>query len=61
MDDDEEENGLFNIDIAEAPSEEATQKAARRTGQTEEAFQAVRQDYRPKIENGNVRFNIGPC
>ncbi|KAF7549595.1 hypothetical protein G7046_g8291 [Stylonectria norvegica] len=51
---DDEEGGLFNIYISDASSDEGSKKEARRTGQTEEAFQAVKRDYRPKVENGEA-------
>lgn len=53
--DSSDENGLFNIDISDVSSDEATQKAARRTGQTEDAFQAIRWEYKPRVEDGDVR------
>lgn len=46
-------DGLLNIEISD---DEQEAKKARRTGQTEEDFQAIRATYRPKIENGNVSF-----
>lgn len=51
---DEEENGLFNINLSDEEQETAAEKKAKRTGQTEEEFQAVRKDYVAKIQNGDV-------
>ncbi|KAH7149204.1 hypothetical protein B0J13DRAFT_621092 [Dactylonectria estremocensis] len=56
---DDEENTLFNIQVSDASDdEERESKQARRTGQTEEAWAAVRRDYRPKAENGNIYKTI---
>ncbi|POR37241.1 Uncharacterized protein TPAR_02555 [Tolypocladium paradoxum] len=48
MDDD---GGILNIEISD---NEDDQKKADRTGQTEAAFQAVKRDYRAKVENGEA-------
>ncbi|KAH6873924.1 hypothetical protein B0T10DRAFT_567656 [Thelonectria olida] len=57
---DDEENGLFNIQISDDDDDfdERQAKEARRTGQSEEAWRAVQRDYRPKVENGNIEKNI---
>lgn len=49
-------DGLLNIEISD---DEQEAKKAKRTGQTEEDFQAIRATYRPKVENGNVSFLSG--
>lgn len=56
---DDEDGGLLSIDIdiSEDDGETLEKKEARRTGQTEEAFQAVRRDYEIKVENGDVSRN----
>lgn len=51
---DEEDNGLFNINLSDEEQEAAAEKKAKRTGQTEEEFQAVRKTYVAKVENGDV-------
>ena len=56
---DDEDGGLFNIALSDSESEEkaaASAAKASRTGQTEEDFQAIKQTYHAKIENGNVRL-----
>ncbi|KAJ2975200.1 hypothetical protein NQ176_g5646 [Zarea fungicola] len=55
---DEEENGLFNINLSDEEQETAAEKKAKRTGQTEEEFQAVRKDYVAKIQNGDIYKHI---
>ena len=50
---DDEDGGLFAIEISEDESEKP-QKPTRRTEQNEEEFQIVKDSYRTKIENGNV-------
>ncbi|KAI5467227.1 hypothetical protein BGZ63DRAFT_418948 [Mariannaea sp. PMI_226] len=55
---DDEENGLFNIEISDDSSDEREAKLARRTGQSEEAWKAVQRDYRAKVENGDICSNI---
>lgn len=51
---DTEENDLFNIQISDS-EEDKTEKKSKRTGQSEDDFQAVKSTYRAKVENGNVR------
>lgn len=56
------DSGLFNIALSDSESD-SSQKAAAprdRTGQTEDAFQAVRAAYRPKVENGEVSLQPPP-
>ncbi|KAL6857585.1 hypothetical protein ACO1O0_005026 [Amphichorda felina] len=58
---DDEDGGLFNIALSDSESEEkaaASAAKASRTGQTEEDFQAIKQTYHAKIENGNVYKNV---
>lgn len=50
---DQEDNGLFNIQVSDT-EDSAAEKKAKRTGQTEEEFQAVHKTYVCKIENGEV-------
>lgn len=52
---DNEDGGLFNIQVSDA-EDTAAERKARRTGQTEDDFQAVRRTYVAKVENGEVRF-----
>ena len=51
MDDDDDGSGILNIQFSD---DEDDQKRADRTGQTEAAFQAVKQEYRAKVENGEA-------
>ncbi|KAH7011459.1 hypothetical protein EDB80DRAFT_390576 [Ilyonectria destructans] len=62
---DDEENGLFNIQISDASDDEEREaKEARRTGQSEDAWSAIQRDYQAKVENGDihktVKLPIGP-
>lgn len=50
---DADENDLFNIQVSDSEDDKA-EKKSRRTGQTEDEFQAVKNTYRAKVENGNV-------
>lgn len=54
------DSGLFNIALSDSEDETgnpATTTAPRdRTGQSEEAFQAVKSAYRPKLDDGEVRY-----
>jgi hypothetical protein len=52
---DAEDGGLLNIELSDDEVDHDA-KASRRTGQSEEQFQAVKQSYHPKVENGNVSF-----
>ncbi|PNY29940.1 Uncharacterized protein TCAP_00149 [Tolypocladium capitatum] len=49
--DDDDDDGILNIEISD---NEDDQKRADRTGQTEAAFQAVKRNYRVKVENGEA-------
>lgn len=51
---DGEENHLFNIQVSDS-EEDTIEKKTKRTGQSEDEFQAVKSTYRAKVENGNVR------
>ena len=51
---DDDENGILNIELSDEEVDVAKKKADR-TGQTEDEFQEVKQDYRARIENGEVR------
>lgn len=50
---DADENDLFNIQVSDS-EDDKVEKKSRRTGQTEDEFQAVKNTYRAKVENGNV-------
>ncbi|KAL7926082.1 hypothetical protein ACQKWADRAFT_281721 [Trichoderma austrokoningii] len=54
---DADENDLFNIQVSDSEDERA-EKKSRRTGQTEAEFQAVKNTYRAKVENGNIQQTI---
>lgn len=51
-DDDSILGGLLNIDFSDSDFEPTK---AQRTTQTEACFQAVRKNYQPRVENGDVR------
>ncbi|KAM5352630.1 hypothetical protein ACJ41O_005352 [Fusarium nematophilum] len=62
---DEEEDPLANFSIADVSSDEGgDSKEARRTGQSEEAWRAVRAGYQIKVENGEIykkiKLPLGP-
>lgn len=61
---DDEAGGLFNIALSDSENEQkdesATEKRARRTGQSQAEYQAVKDTYRAKIEKGEVRPKKGP-
>lgn len=52
----DESGGLFSITLSDSEPEEASSKAPPRdrTGQTEEEWQAVKQTYSARVENGEV-------
>ncbi|KAL6864064.1 hypothetical protein J3F83DRAFT_187109 [Trichoderma novae-zelandiae] len=52
-----EENDLFNIQVSDS-EEDKTEKKSRRTGQSEDDFQAVKSAYHAKVENGNIHETI---
>ncbi|KAL7949429.1 hypothetical protein V8C42DRAFT_310872 [Trichoderma barbatum] len=54
---DADENDLFNIQISDS-EEDKTEKKSRRTGQTEDDFNAVKNAYHAKVENGNIHQTI---
>lgn len=51
--------GLFAIALSGSDDEAGAPR--NRTAQTEEAFRAVRDSYRPKVENGEVSGAATPC
>ncbi|EJP67520.1 uncharacterized protein BBA_03300 [Beauveria bassiana ARSEF 2860] len=55
---DSEYDGLLNIEVSDAEDTPA-EKKAKRTGQSEEAFQAVRKTYVTKVQNGDWRQQLG--
>lgn len=48
-----EDDGILNIQVSDAEDTPA-EKKAKRTGQSEAEFQAVRATYVTKVQNGNV-------
>ncbi|KAH6604572.1 hypothetical protein Trco_006279 [Trichoderma cornu-damae] len=54
---DAEENDLFNIHISDS-EDGKTEKQSKRTGQSEDDFQAVKSTYHAKVENGNIYQTI---
>ena len=55
---DDEAGGLFNIAISDSETEDqtaSTTKSGSRTDQSEADYQAVKQTYHAKVENGEVR------
>ncbi|KGQ09642.1 hypothetical protein BBAD15_g5026 [Beauveria bassiana D1-5] len=54
---DSEYDGLLNIEVSDAEDTPA-EKKAKRTGQSEEAFQAVRKTYVTKVQNGDIYKHI---
>ncbi|PNP43266.1 hypothetical protein TGAMA5MH_04723 [Trichoderma gamsii] len=54
---DADENDLFNIQVSDS-EDDKVEKKSRRTGQTEDEFQAVKNTYRAKVENGNIQQTI---
>ncbi|KAJ4423575.1 hypothetical protein N0V82_001741 [Gnomoniopsis sp. IMI 355080] len=59
---DDLDSGLFNIALSDSEGEDgngAAETTTRdRTGQTEEEFQALKSDYRPKVDNGEIWKSI---
>lgn len=53
---DDEAGGLFSITLSDSEPDEAssTAPARDRTGQTEEEWQAIKQTYKARVENGEV-------
>ncbi|KAL7810331.1 hypothetical protein V8C44DRAFT_332971 [Trichoderma aethiopicum] len=54
---DGDENDLFNIQVSDS-EEDQVEKRSKRTGQSEDEFQAVKNAYRAKVENGNIHETI---
>ncbi|KAJ3475131.1 hypothetical protein NLG97_g9562 [Lecanicillium saksenae] len=54
---DVEDDGLLNIEISDTEDTPA-EKKAKRTGQSEEEFQAVRKTYVAKVQNGDIYKHI---
>jgi hypothetical protein len=54
---DDEDGGILNIQLSDDEVDVAKKKADR-TGQTEEEFQAVKREYRVRVENGDVRHTL---
>ncbi|KJZ76891.1 hypothetical protein HIM_03768 [Hirsutella minnesotensis 3608] len=52
-----EESGLLDIQLSDSEEQEQVQKIDR-TGQTEAEFQLVKQDYRAKVENGQIHSSV---
>lgn len=52
---DDEDGGILNIELSD-DEVDVVKKKADRTGQTEEDFQAVKRDYRVRVENGEVCY-----
>lgn len=57
--DDDEDNGILNIEISD-DEVDVTKKKADRTGQSEADFQAVKREYRVRVENGEVSYTTTP-
>lgn len=60
---DDEDGGLLSIALSDSDSDQqtcASTTKASRTGQSEEAYQAVKRSYHVKIENGNVSPTLPP-
>ncbi|KAK9445457.1 hypothetical protein VB005_00568 [Metarhizium brunneum] len=55
--DDDEDNGILNIEISD-DEVDVTKKKADRTGQSEADFQAVKRDYRVRVENGEIYKHV---
>lgn len=53
-----EDDGILNIQVSDAEDTPA-EKKAKRTGQSEAEFQAVRATYVTKVQNGNVSAVAG--
>ena len=60
---DDVDSGLFNISISDSEGDDVDvshglaqggAKGRDRTGQSEAQFEAVKREYRPKVENGEV-------
>ncbi|KAL7814462.1 hypothetical protein V8C26DRAFT_403878 [Trichoderma gracile] len=51
------ENDVFNIQVSDSEEDKA-EKKSKRTGQSEDDFQAVKSTYRAKVENGKIHETI---
>ncbi|UNI20867.1 hypothetical protein JDV02_006916 [Purpureocillium takamizusanense] len=49
---DDDGGGILNIELSD--TEDVIEKQANRTGQSEAEFQAVKADYKAKVENGEI-------
>ncbi|KAL3963322.1 hypothetical protein ACCO45_000326 [Purpureocillium lilacinum] len=49
---DDDSGGILDIELSD--TEDVTEKQANRTGQSEVEFQAVKADYKAKVENGDI-------
>ncbi|GJN67974.1 hypothetical protein VFPFJ_04554 [Purpureocillium lilacinum] len=49
---DDDSGGILDIELSD--TEDVTEKQANRTGQSEAEFQAVKADYKAKVENGDI-------
>ncbi|KAI1085105.1 hypothetical protein F5B20DRAFT_521008 [Whalleya microplaca] len=62
-DDLDNESGLFGIQLSDS-DEDSPKDLTARNAQSEEAFQAVRKEYRVKVENGEIwktiKLPLGP-
>jgi hypothetical protein len=56
---DDQDGGILNIEFSD-DEVDVVKKKADRTGQTEEEFQAVKREYRVRVENGEVSL-ISSC
>ncbi|KHN96587.1 uncharacterized protein MAM_05530 [Metarhizium album ARSEF 1941] len=54
---DDHDDGILNIQISD-DEVDAIKKKADRTGQTEDDFQAVKRQYRVRVENGDIHKNV---
>ncbi|PHH86513.1 hypothetical protein CDD83_10121 [Cordyceps sp. RAO-2017] len=53
---DDDNGGIFNIQLSDADDDDA--RKVDRTGQTEADYQAVKQAYRAKVENGQIHKSL---
>ncbi|KAK2593881.1 hypothetical protein QQS21_008401 [Conoideocrella luteorostrata] len=54
---DDEDGGILNIEISD-DEVDVTKKKADRTGQTEDEFQVVKQNYQARVENGEIHKHV---
>ncbi|KAG5976359.1 hypothetical protein E4U55_007341 [Claviceps digitariae] len=57
---DQEDNPILNIQLSDAEDQDLdpAKKKADRTAQTEDEFQAVKEVYRARVENGNMYEHV---